>query len=319
MRFGVASAALVGAADAQDACTIAALAAFDPCCPGGGGGYTACIFTSTTYTEMCQIAECTAALNHADAVCADVVENNPVAQAYGALRLAVSCAGLDDPCIESVRDTMDVCQLSATLNGDPNAIVNAAQVSCTEPECVGMMQEQVQTCSGARDFNTALNVQMFVTTLVTCEQINGAVDAVTSAQCSAAQMEGLMSTCYFDAAHTQPNCAACLPMLSTMMGTCPGSFLGGPASDLNAMCATSIATQCPDLATGVTSTCCADPTVDCASGMPTSCNSGCARVFVPFMNECAAILGPQAAMLAGFMDQCQAALSGAGGHTGGGH
>merc|ERR1711871_59076 len=191
--------------------------------------------------------------------------------------------------------------------GDPAAMLNAANVVCMEPECVSMMQEQVQQCSEAQDFYTAAGVQMFVTILGTCEQVNGAVDAVTSATCSEQQMASLMSTCYLDNAHTQPNCGACLPMLGAMINSCPGSFLAGPAAELNAQCAQAIAVECPNMAAGVTATCCDEPTEDCTSGMPASCNEGCAQVFIPFMNSCSSMLGDQAVMLGGLLSQCEAA------------
>jgi hypothetical protein len=302
---------LVGVANAQDdACTTAATAVFEPCCPGGGGGYTACFYTSTSYTEMCHIAECTEALNAADRACAGAQESNPVAQAYQALRLAVSCAGLDDPCVASVEQTMDACQLSATLEGDPNAAAMAAQVVCTEPQCVSMLQQQVAQCSQAQDFSTILAVGMFSSILATCDTIDGAASAVTSATCDAQQMAMLMSTCYTDKAHTQTNCAACYPLLLQMAPECPGSFLAGPAAELNEMCAGQVVGQCPDIADSsmaVTTTCCDEPTEDCSSGMPASCNEGCAQVFIPFMSNCGAMLGPSAAAFEPLLAQCHAA------------
>jgi len=305
VRYLLTLGALVGVAHAQDACTIAASAVFEPCCPGGGGGATACFYTSTTYTEMCGIGECTEALNAADRACQGVADSNPVAQAYQALRLAVSCAGLDDPCVESVQDTMNTCQLSSALEGDPDALMSAAAVVCTEPTCVSQLQQQVQQCSGAQDFSTALAVGMFGSILATCD---GAAGAATALTCSDQQMELLMSTCYTD--QGQPNCPACLPMLSTMVGTCPASFAAGPASDLSVMCGMAVAGQCNDIAdsaTAVTTTCCDEPTEDCTSGMPASCNEGCARVFIPFMNDCGSMLGPQEALFGNLLRQCQAA------------
>lgn len=308
----------MGSISAQDdGCTTAATAVFEPCCPGGGGGYTACFYTRTTYAEMCQIAECTEALNAADMACQGQSESNPVAQAYTTLRLAVSCAGLDDPCVHSVQETMETCQLSSTLEGDPQALMVAANVACAEPRCVSQLQQQVEECSRAQDFSTALAVGMFATILQTCDAAAGAADALT---CSDEQMAPLMSTCFLDKAQTQPNCAACTPMLVNMMGICPASFLSGPASQLNVMCASELAGQCPDIATSsmtVTTTCCDEPTEDCSSGVPASCNEGCAQVFIPFMHDCGAVLGPQAAMFSDLLSQCEAACPNCA--AGGGH
>ena len=256
---------------------------------------------------MCQIAECTEALNAADRACEGQSETNSIASAYQALRLAVSCAGLDDPCVESVQETMDTCQLSATLEGDPNALMSAAAVACTEPMCVWSLQQRVQECSMAQDFGTALAVGMFSSILATCSAADGAADALT---CSDQQMSQLMSTCYSGKDHSEPNCAACYPMLVNMMSTCPASFVTGPGSELSIMCAASVASQCPDISGSsvtVTTTCCDEPTEDCTSGMPASCNEGCARVFIPFMNDCGSLLGPQAAMFGDLLRQCEEA------------
>ena len=296
---------------------MAATAVFEPCCPGGGGGYTACFYTTTTYAEMCQIAECTEALNAADRACQGLSESSSAAQAYQGLRLAVNCAGLDDPCVESVQETMDSCQLSATLEGDPTALMNAAAVICTEPQCTQRLHEQVEQCSGAQDFSTALAVGMFSTILATCDAAAGAGAALT---CSDRQMAQLMETCYTDKDHTQPNCEACYPLLVTLMSSCPASFMAGAGSELGTMCAAGMAAQCPDIAdssTTVTTTCCDEPTEDCSSGMPASCNQGCAQVFIPFMHDCGSLLGPQAAMFGDLLRQCEAACPNCG--AGGGH
>lgn len=213
----------------QDACTIAATAAFEPCCPGGGGGMTACFYTRTTYAEMCQIAACTEALNAADTACAgDDMQDNPVASSFQLLRTAVSCAGLDDPCVASVEQTMTDCQLSATLEGDPAALMNAAGVVCTEPNCVQQLQQQVGQCSNAEDFATILAVGMFTTILITCDAVTG----FASQTCPDAQITQLMSACYTDAAHTTPNCPACLPMIAQMAPNCPATFLAGEPANL---------------------------------------------------------------------------------------
>ena len=46
---------------------------------------------------------------------------------------------------------------------------------------------------------------------------------------------------------------------------------------------------------GSTAVCCDEPTEDCSSGAPASCNSDCAAVFLPFWTDCGDQLGAQAA------------------------
>ena len=41
--------------------------------------------------------------------------------------------------------------------------------------------------------------------------------------------------------------------------------------------------------------CCNEPGEDCSSGRPASCNAGCARVVLPFFDDCGGALGPDAA------------------------
>ena len=41
--------------------------------------------------------------------------------------------------------------------------------------------------------------------------------------------------------------------------------------------------------------CCNEPGEDCSSGRPASCNAGCARVLLPFFDDCGEALGPGAA------------------------
>ena len=41
--------------------------------------------------------------------------------------------------------------------------------------------------------------------------------------------------------------------------------------------------------------CCNEPGEDCSSGRPTTCNAGCARVLLPFFDDCGEALGPGAA------------------------
>ena len=48
----------------------------------------------------------------------------------------------------------------------------------------------------------------------------------------------------------------------------------------------------------VTAECCDEPTEDCSTGAPTSCNVGCAAACLPFWNDCSALLNAQAPSLA---------------------
>lgn len=41
--------------------------------------------------------------------------------------------------------------------------------------------------------------------------------------------------------------------------------------------------------------CCDEPSEDCGSGRPATCNLGCAHVLLPFFEDCAGALGPTAA------------------------
>jgi hypothetical protein len=41
--------------------------------------------------------------------------------------------------------------------------------------------------------------------------------------------------------------------------------------------------------------CCDEPSEDCSSGRPATCNLGCAHVLLPFFEDCADALGPTAA------------------------
>ena len=40
----------------------------------------------------------------------------------------------------------------------------------------------------------------------------------------------------------------------------------------------------------VTAECCDEPTEDCSSGMPATCNAGCAAVLVPYWQDCASAI-----------------------------
>eukprot|EP01049_Picozoa_sp_SAG25_P000322 SAG25_NODE_10_length_28450_cov_12.738775_2_plen_1259_part_00 len=63
--------------------------------------------------------------------------------------------------------------------------------------------------------------------------------------------------------------------------------------------------------------CCDEPTEDCSSGRPATCNAGCAALFLPFWADCSSHLGAGASAFLGVVAQCQAAAS-ATANTGGG-
>jgi hypothetical protein len=173
------------------------------------------------------------------------------------------------------------------------------------------MQQQLGQCATAEDFSTILAVGMFASILTTCDAVNGAV----SQSCDDSQVQMLTRTCY-NADHS-PNCAACLPMITQMAPMCPATFLDGEPAQLVAMCgaqaqvtAAEQMANCPDVTTSsvaVTTTCCDEPSEDCSSGVPSSCNAGCAAVFIPFYNDCGGLLGPALDMYAPLLAQCQAA------------
>ena len=78
---------------------------------------------------------------------------------------------------------------------------------------------------------------------------------------------------------------------------------------------------CTDLSTriaAVNAQCCDEPTEDRGSGVPLSCNAGCAQTFLPFWADCSSQLGPSPAFL-GVVAQCQAtaAQASSGAQTGG--
>jgi hypothetical protein len=62
--------------------------------------------------------------------------------------------------------------------------------------------------------------------------------------------------------------------------------------------------------------CCNEPTEDCSSGSPSSCNAGCARVFLPFMADCGSALGVVAAQYRAVVSMCRAAESSGSGGAG---
>eukprot|EP01043_Picozoa_sp_COSAG02_P008861 COSAG02_NODE_291_length_25510_cov_9.433828_7_plen_280_part_00 len=50
----------------------------------------------------------------------------------------------------------------------------------------------------------------------------------------------------------------------------------------------------PGRARQVTGACCDDPTEDCSSGQPASCNAGCAAVLVPYLQDCQLVMDKDA-------------------------
>eukprot|EP01047_Picozoa_sp_COSAG01_P008984 COSAG01_NODE_363_length_18113_cov_45.041690_10_plen_752_part_00 len=59
--------------------------------------------------------------------------------------------------------------------------------------------------------------------------------------------------------------------------------------------------------------CCNEPTEDCSSGAPSSCNADCAAVYLPFWADCGAHLTTNLALYQSVVAQCQAAGSGGAG------
>ena len=54
--------------------------------------------------------------------------------------------------------------------------------------------------------------------------------------------------------------------------------------------------------------CCDEPSEDCSTGRPATCNLGCAHVLLPFFEDCAGALGPTAAgQFDGVVRLCNAA------------
>jgi hypothetical protein len=75
---------------------------------------------------------------------------------------------------------------------------------------------------------------------------------------------------------------------------------------------------CGNLATRINAAnveCCNEPSEDCSSGAPATCNAGCAGVFLPFWADCGAQL-PSSASFLPVVARCQAAAP-RGGSTGG--
>jgi hypothetical protein len=62
----------------------------------------------------------------------------------------------------------------------------------------------------------------------------------------------------------------------------------------------------------VNSECCDEPTEDCSSGIPATCNVGCAVVVLPFFADCSNTLGKHASDFDDVVELCQATLVGNG-------
>jgi hypothetical protein len=58
--------------------------------------------------------------------------------------------------------------------------------------------------------------------------------------------------------------------------------------------------------------CCDEPSEDCSSGRPATCNVGCAAVVLPFFDDCSAALGTDASYFDAVVALCHAALDGQG-------
>lgn len=232
-----------------DACTLAATAVFDPCCPfegGEAGDPTNCVYTAVTYAEMCGIRECTVALSAADSACAaeDLAES-PQAQAYSLIRQAVNCAGLDDPCVDGVQATMTTCGLSADVLLEDTAQLQAlAQASvCADQACLADMQRQEETCGASPDFGTQMTLGLFTSLLGTC----GAL-ATPGMTCTEQQLAQITAECGPPAT---PTCTPdCIGIVTQMVGLCPLTFTDPAmvtlASTCGANAAIAASAPCPD-------------------------------------------------------------------------
>jgi hypothetical protein len=58
--------------------------------------------------------------------------------------------------------------------------------------------------------------------------------------------------------------------------------------------------------------CCDEPSEDCSTGQPASCNVGCASVLIPFFADCSEALGKHASDYSSVVALCQLALDGKG-------
>ena len=59
-------------------------------------------------------------------------------------------------------------------------------------------------------------------------------------------------------------------------------------------------------AADVTRECCDEPSEDCSSGVPTSCDSGCAAIFLPFWSDCRSVMGKNTQGFDSVVELCEA-------------
>jgi len=62
----------------------------------------------------------------------------------------------------------------------------------------------------------------------------------------------------------------------------------------------------------VNAECCDEPSEDCSTGQPASCNVGCASVLLPFFADCSEALGKHASDYSSVVALCRVALDGTG-------
>lgn len=229
-----------GGGDAEaDMCTIAAQGVFEPCCGGAPGDPMACLTTATTYAQMCSDRACTEALNAADTACAGAgAEATASSQAYQTLRAALSCQGLDDPCVVSVPEAMQVtCRLSADqllAAGAADLQAVAQQNVCTSETCMSAMQTQMETCGQAADIGTQLILQLFASLLGTC-----GVLAQPGTTCSTTEMDEVRELCGLNANQPVPGCSPeCVNLVTERVGQCPLSFTDPAMVTLASTCGT---------------------------------------------------------------------------------
>ena len=73
----------------------------------------------------------------------------------------------------------------------------------------------------------------------------------------------------------------------------------------------SICDDFDDRTAAVNDECCDEPTEDCSSGRPATCNLGCAHVLLPFFDDCSGALGEEGAgQFADVVALCHAAEAG---------
>lgn len=192
-----------------------------------------------TYAAMCGDAACTDALRVADAACGGETADteSPSSQAYLTLRGALSCEGLDDPCVASVQGAMqDTCGLDmGLLVASAAQLQEAAQASvCDSDTCMSAMQTQMETCGQAADIGTQLVLQLFASLLGTC----GAL-AQPGMSCSETEMGEVREACGLNAEQSVPSCTpGCVNLVAERVGQCPLSFTEPAMVTLAGTCGT---------------------------------------------------------------------------------